>query len=62
MQYALWVRYGSEWKFMVMPGSRTEMELDSQADSGALNSVVVSAVDRLGNESRRVRVSLPVKK
>ena len=62
VQYALWVRYGSEWKFMVMPGSRTEMELDNQSDSGALNSVVVSAIDRLANESQRVRVSLPVQK
>ena len=59
-KYALWVRYGIEWRFMVMPGSRTEVEVDSKAANGALNSVVVSAVDRLGNESRRVRAALPL--
>ena len=59
VHYALWVRYGSEWRFMVMPGSRTEIELDSQASSGVLGSVVVSAIDRLGNESLRVRVVYP---
>lgn len=54
-QFAVWSRYGSEWRFTVVPGTRTELVLLAEAGSAA-NAVVVSAVDRLGNESERVAV------
>ncbi len=55
-QYAIWSRYGSEWRFAVAPGMRPSVLLPDDPASGAANAVVVSAVDRLGNESERVRV------
>jgi uncharacterized lipoprotein YddW (UPF0748 family) len=50
-QYAVWTKRGNEWKFSVMPGSSTGMDL-----AGA-TAVCVSAVDRCGNESKRVTVT-----
>jgi uncharacterized lipoprotein YddW (UPF0748 family) len=55
-QYAIWSRYGSEWRFAVAPGSRPSVLLADDPAGGAASAVVVSAVDRLGNESERVRV------
>ena len=50
-QYAVWTKRGSEWKFSVMPGKSDGMDL-----AGA-TAACVSAVDRCGNESKRVTVS-----
>jgi uncharacterized lipoprotein YddW (UPF0748 family) len=56
-QLAIWARYGDEWRFNVVPASRSEVVLTD--DNGvAARSVVVSAVDRLGNESPRVAAVL----
>jgi uncharacterized lipoprotein YddW (UPF0748 family) len=55
-QYAIWSRYGSEWRFAVAPGMRPSVLLPDDPSAGAANAVVVSAVDRLGNESERIRV------
>ena len=54
--YAVWSRYGAEWRFAVAPGARTALLLPDDAAAGAVNAVVVSAIDRLGNESERVAV------
>lgn len=54
--YAIWSRYGSEWRFAVAPASRTEWTAPDDAKLGAANAVFVSAVDRLGNEGERVQV------
>ena len=56
-QLAIWARYGEEWRFNVVPAGRSEVVLTD--DNGvAARSVVVSAVDRLGNESPRVSATL----
>ena len=56
-QFAIWARYGDEWRFTVAPASRNEVVLTD--DNGVpARSVVVSAVDRLGNESARVAAAL----
>jgi uncharacterized lipoprotein YddW (UPF0748 family) len=52
--YAIWTRYGAEWRFAVAPASRPVLLLPDDATGGAAQMVVVSAVDRLGNESARV--------
>jgi uncharacterized lipoprotein YddW (UPF0748 family) len=52
--YAIWSRYGSEWRFAVAPASRPVLLLADDAAGAAAEMVVVSAVDRLGNESARV--------
>lgn len=49
--YAIWSRHGSEWRFAVAPLARTAWTVVDET-----NAVVVSAVDRLGNESERVTV------
>lgn len=57
-EYALWARYGKVWRFAVAPGGHTSWPLAEDGATGPLDELVVSAVDRLGNES--ARVSLPV--
>jgi hypothetical protein len=59
-QYALWVRYGDTWHFRVMPAGETSVELKDDKDlGGPITEVAVSAVDRLGNESARVKLARP---
>ena len=55
-QYAIWTRYGDEWRFAVVPASKVEWTAPDDAKLGAASAVFVSAVDRLGNESARVSV------
>jgi uncharacterized lipoprotein YddW (UPF0748 family) len=52
--YAVWSRYGGQWRFAVVPASRVEWDVADDAGLGAADLVVVSAIDRLGNESARV--------
>jgi uncharacterized lipoprotein YddW (UPF0748 family) len=54
--YAIWSRYGNEWRFAVAPASRPLILLPDDAAGGSAQAVVVSAVDRLGNESERISV------
>jgi uncharacterized lipoprotein YddW (UPF0748 family) len=56
-QFAIWARYGEEWRFTVAPAARGEVTLADEAGVAA-RAVVVSAVDRLGNESERVSPQL----
>jgi hypothetical protein len=55
-QYAIWSRYGSEWRFAVAPASRVDWSIPDDPKLGAANAVFVNAVDRLGNESAPVSV------
>jgi uncharacterized lipoprotein YddW (UPF0748 family) len=52
-QYAIWARYGDEWRFVVAPAGCGDVTLADE-NGMAAGAVVVSAVDRLGNESERV--------
>jgi uncharacterized lipoprotein YddW (UPF0748 family) len=52
--YAIWSRFGNQWRFAVAPASRVDWAVPDDAKLGAADAVVVSAVDRLGNESPRV--------
>ena len=54
--YAIWSRHGAEWRFAVAPATRVEWTVPDDARLGAASVVVVSAVDRLGNESERITV------
>lgn len=53
--YAVWSRYGGQWRFAVVPASRVDWTVPDDAKLGQPDLVVVSAVDRLGNESARVQ-------
>ena len=57
VQYAIWARYGEEWRFTVAPAARGEVVLADDAGVPA-RAVVVTAVDRLGNESQRASARL----
>ena len=54
--YAVWSRHGNEWRFNVVPASRVDFLVPDDPKLGSASTVVVSAVDRLGNESERVAV------
>jgi uncharacterized lipoprotein YddW (UPF0748 family) len=49
--YAIWSRHGAEWRFAVAPASQAQW---SVADD--VSAVVLSAIDRLGNEGERLSV------
>jgi hypothetical protein len=51
--FAIWARYGDEWRFTVTPATSGDVVLRDLAGVPA-RSVVVTAVDRMGNESLRV--------
>ncbi|MCS7033198.1 MAG: family 10 glycosylhydrolase [Phycisphaerae bacterium] len=53
--WAIWYRYGDRWDFDVQPASVLTLDIPAEKD-GRLSAVWVSAVDRCGNESARVRV------
>ncbi len=59
IHYAVWSRYGDTWRFAVLAGDHGEWPLHDDAQLGQASAVVVSAVDRLGNESERVLVQAP---
>ncbi|HPW28258.1 MAG TPA: family 10 glycosylhydrolase [Rhodoferax sp.] len=53
-RWALWLRYGDQWEFRV--SGQTTVTLAAaggQADRAPLSAIVVSALDRVGNESAR---------
>jgi len=52
--YAIWSRYNGQWRFAVAPASRVDWSVPDDVKLGSADMVVVSAVDRLGNESARV--------
>jgi uncharacterized lipoprotein YddW (UPF0748 family) len=55
--YAVWARYGAAWRFVTVPAAAAgNVVFESGNQQGALNAFVVSAVDRLGNESARMLV------
>lgn len=51
VNYAIWSRHGDAWRFSVASASKAEFSVPSDA-----NAVVLSAIDRLGNEGERVTV------
>ena len=58
-QFALWARYGKDWQLQIVPrgAGETALVLGAHPATGSgVNAIVVSAVDRLGNESTRVAV------
>jgi uncharacterized lipoprotein YddW (UPF0748 family) len=52
-RFAVWARAAGTWRFVVVPATAASVELP------VADRIVVSAVDRLGNESRRVSLEVP---
>ena len=57
--YAVYARYGEDWQFTTVPGGSPSLTLNPSATGVPPGAIVVSAVDRCGNESQRV--TLPSK-
>lgn len=53
VNYAIWKRHGTQWRFSVQPAGETVIDLTADPTLGTVAAVVVSAVDRLGNEGPR---------
>lgn len=59
LRWAVWQRYGAQWVFRVVhQHSFTIAAFDTGDTNAPLNGLVVSALDRVGNESPRVGVVL----
>ncbi len=66
-QFAVWTKYGPpetpQWQFSTLPSTpknaAVETELRAATEAGALTGVVVSAIDRVGNESPRILWQAP---
>jgi uncharacterized lipoprotein YddW (UPF0748 family) len=56
VQYAIWTRYGNQWRFAVTPAATDNLLLTDDPQLGAPSAVFVNAVDRLGKESAPVAV------
>ena len=57
--YGIWARRGRRWSFSTLPAGAPSVRLVPGAGgTGAITGVVVTAVDRTGNESTRVAVPL----
>ena len=56
-RFAIWTRSGGTWQFLVVPATAPTVDLG--ADPPAVDRIVASAVDRLGNESARVSIEVP---
>jgi uncharacterized lipoprotein YddW (UPF0748 family) len=57
--YAVWKRFGTKWRFSVQASAHNLLDISVDPVLGPLGTVVVSAVDRVGNEGPRVSLELP---
>ena len=61
----LWVVYakhGNHWQTRIVPGDELSTSVYDDAATGKVESVFISAVDRSGNESKRVKAKFDAKK
>jgi hypothetical protein len=58
-QWAVYTKHGKQWKLHVVPGHEHSLIVRDDPSFGPVSGVVVAAVDRTGNESKRVTAKLP---
>jgi hypothetical protein len=59
--WAVWLRYGTQWFFQIsrVPAFTVSAQRDGDKPGGvALSVIVISAIDRVGNESPRTSLDL----
>jgi uncharacterized lipoprotein YddW (UPF0748 family) len=56
--FAVWARYGQQWRFLTVPAGAPSLQLNADPTAGPATAVVLTAVDRCGNESERVNVRI----
>jgi hypothetical protein len=54
--WAVYYKQGSSWNFRTVSGTHRELTILDSATNGATSAVCVSAIDRCGNESKRLVV------
>jgi uncharacterized lipoprotein YddW (UPF0748 family) len=52
--FSVWVRYGQAWRFLTVPAGTPSLTLNPDPATGPASRVVITAVDRCGNESEKV--------
>ncbi|MGB7160411.1 MAG: family 10 glycosylhydrolase [Tepidisphaeraceae bacterium] len=57
-QWAVYTKHDGLWKLHVLPGHATETIIRDDPGYGDVSAVAVAAVDRLGNESKRVTTKI----
>lgn len=55
--YVVKVRYGNEWETYILPGWKQHLSLETEQNGEVINSVAVSAVNQIGQESNAVLFS-----
>lgn len=60
--WSIYYRQGDDWKMQVVPGDEREIVIRDSGTNGPATRVAVAAVDRSGNESKRVTISTGLKK
>lgn len=56
-QWVVYSRYGEQWEYLILPRHVSDVNLQHEKAGTKLDEVVVTAVDRLGNESEKNRLS-----
>lgn len=56
--FAVWARYGQQWRFLTVPAGSPSLTLNADPTAGPATAVVLTAVDRCGNESERMDVRI----
>ena len=54
--YDVHVKYGPRWRFTTVPAGAPSLTLNPDPAAGPASEIVLTAVDRCGNESDRVTV------
>jgi hypothetical protein len=58
-QWAVYSKHGKIWKLHVLPGDTKKIVIRDNPGYGYVSAVAIAAVDRTGNESKRVNAKLP---
>ena len=56
---AIWAKYGAHWKFTTASASAGAIRLPARANTGSLEQIVISAIDRYGVEGVRTTFVRP---
>jgi hypothetical protein len=56
--FAVWKSFGNAWRFSVQPAAQNLLDVSADPVLGPVGTVVVSAIDRVGNEGPRTSLEL----
>jgi uncharacterized lipoprotein YddW (UPF0748 family) len=56
--YAVWRRHAGGWRFSIQPAAQSWIDTPPDPELGPVSRVVLSAIDRVGNESARTSMTL----